>query len=404
MFITNIFIIIISNYTFLFVYNMDVSKTKRNYGNMSIKGFRISGTECEDILNKKGVFGLADLTQKQPQPMTHLELQHNRRNWMGGHPILEKDQLAAQMSAVKDKSTKIKKYILKDAVDDTKTYKLKLVLLKKIKGVNARSETELYFKIIGKYPKFILDYNFGDSLLIANKNSISFDKRMYIGDVDYILEEDTTSKTSKTSKKICPNGKILNLITNRCKKPLVKDKQNNLSRYTSLMEWRKTSPLGKKFNKMILKVNIGGEWDYKLAESYNLEEKRMEKKFDKPVKIKKLVKSEALKIHNKIYKIWDKLAKKSMKLYGYKEYFVPNPQFHNISKPKSFKHKIKTINNDGFSLECDCGYTTGDKYLIYENCMYKSIQLPSKPLCDKFITLLKKDLNNIEKLSKKIFK
>mgnify|MGYP003682800839 FL=1 len=42
---------------------------------------------------------------------------------------------------VKDKSKKIKikKYILKDGVEDTKTYKLNLVLLKKIKGVNARS-------------------------------------------------------------------------------------------------------------------------------------------------------------------------------------------------------------------------------------------------------------------------
>ena len=52
-------------------------------------------------------------------------------------------------------------------------------------------------EIIGKYPKFLLDYEFGKSLLIANKNSMAFDKRMYIGDVDYILEE-----INKNSKKI----------------------------------------------------------------------------------------------------------------------------------------------------------------------------------------------------------
>ena len=175
-------------------------------------------------------------------------------------------------------------------------------------------------------------------------------------------------------------------------KPKASPKAN--AKYSSMAEWRKISPLGKKFNKMILKANKGSKWDYKLAEQYNLEEKRMEKKFDKPVKVKKLTKSEALKIHDEIYKVWDKVSKKSMKLHGYKEYFTPNPQFHNISKAKSFKHNIKTTNDNGFSLDCACGPNTGDKYLYYESCISKS--LPKKE-CNKYIRMLNKDLTNIQK-------
>ena len=89
-------------------------------------------------------------------------------------------------NSTKSIKVKSKKYILKEGSEDKKTYKLNLVLLKKIKIKGKRStETEFYFKIIGKYPKFLLDYEFGKSLLIANKNSMAFDKRMYIGDVDY---------------------------------------------------------------------------------------------------------------------------------------------------------------------------------------------------------------------------
>ena len=121
-----------------------------------------------------------------------------------------------------NKPNKIKKYILKEGTQDKKTYKLNLVLLKKIKIKGKRStETEFYFKIIGKYPKFLLDYEFGKSLLIANKNSMAFDKRMYIGDVDYILEE-----INKNSKKICKSGKVLNPNTNRCIKIVKKTKKN----------------------------------------------------------------------------------------------------------------------------------------------------------------------------------
>ena len=120
-----------------------------------------------------------------------------------------------------NKPNKIQKYILKEGTQDKKTYKLNLVLLKKIKIKGKRStETEFYFKIIGKYPKFLLDYEFGKSLLIANKNSMAFDKRMYIGDVDYILEE-----INKNSKKICKSGKVLNPNTNRCIKIVKKTKK-----------------------------------------------------------------------------------------------------------------------------------------------------------------------------------
>jgi len=121
-----------------------------------------------------------------------------------------------------NKPNKIKKYILKEGTQDKKTYKLNLVLLKKIKIKGKRTtETEFYFKIIGKYPKFLLDYEFGKSLLIANKNSMAFDKRMYIGDVDYILEEiNKNSKKIYKSKKICKSNKI-------CKsKKVCKSKKN----------------------------------------------------------------------------------------------------------------------------------------------------------------------------------
>ena len=267
---------------------------------------------------------------------------------------------------------KSKKYILKEGSEDKKTYKLNLVLLKTIKGASS-SDTELYFKILGKYPKFLLDYNFGDSLLIANKNSSSFDKRMYIGDVDYILEEIKIGKINKSLK--------------------VKSK----TKYSNISEWRKLSPIGKKFNKMVKNFNNISEyeWDYKLAEEYNLEEKKIEKIFDKPIKFKKQTKSEALKNLNEIYKIWDKVAKKSNKIHGYKEHYAPNPQFHNILAPKSFNHKIKSINNDGFPLECKCGLTTGDKYINYENCIHK--ELPKKE-CDKYSNLLKKDLSKIKQV------
>ena len=179
-----------------------------------------------------------------------------------------------------------------------------------------------------------------------------------------------------------------------------------LSKYSSMTEWRKTAPIAKKFNKMADDFqNLSEfEWDYKLAEQYNLEEKKQYSIFDKKnnvgKKTKKLTKSEALKIHDEIYKVWDKVSKKSIKLHGYKEYFIPNPQFHNISKPKSFKHNIKTTNDNGFSLDCMCGPNTGDKYLYYESCISNSL---SKE-CNKYITMLNKDLNNIQKaleLSKK---
>ena len=208
-------------------------------------------------------------------------------------------------------------------------------------------------------------------------------------------------RPSKTKKKsvidnIVPKVKVKAKVKSKAKAKSKKQTKVE-SKYSSMAEWRKTSPIAKKFNKMVLKANKDGEWNYKLAEQYNLEEKKQYAIFDKKnnvgKKTKKLTKSEALKIHNEIYKIWDKVSKKSMKLHGFKEYFIPNPQFHNISKPKSFKHNIKTTNDNGFSLECDCGLTTGDKYLYYESCMAKS--LPKE--CYKYIKMLKKDLTNIKK-------
>lgn len=91
----------------------------------------------------------------------------------------------------------IKQYVIKEGIRNKKTYKVNLVLLKKNKNGTL---TEFYFEVIGKYPKFLLDYEFGKPLLKANKNSLAFDKRMYIGDVDYILEEIINKKTKKNKK------------------------------------------------------------------------------------------------------------------------------------------------------------------------------------------------------------
>ena len=198
--------------------------------------------------------------------------------------------------------------------------------------------------------------------------------------------------------------KIPKQLKNKTKKSseLLKVKKQNESvqkvdtNYSSIGEWRKKSKMSKKFNKMVTDFKKGKKWNYKLTEQYNLEEMKQYAIFDKKnnVNKKKFVKSDALKIHDEIYKVWDKLAKKSVKLHGYKEYFIPNPQFHNISKAKSFKHNIKTTNDNGVSLYCDCGPNTGDKYLNYESCISNS---RPKTDCNKYIKMLNKDLTNIQK-------
>ena len=97
----------------------------------------------------------------------------------------------------------------------------------------------------------------------------------------------------------------------------------------------------------------------------------------KTKKAKKQTKSEALKLHNEVYKVWDKVAKKSKKLYDDEEYLVPHP--------------------DGL----EWGYGTYQKYLDYENCLANS---KPKRECNKLVTMLKQDLTKMNKALDKVNK
>ena len=311
---------------------------------------------------------------------------------------------------LKDKPNVLSKKVVKvfHAASAKSNNKSKVKKHKKQTGSNALKIHNEVYKVWNKVAKKSKKRYGSEDYLIAHPDGLGTDQK-YLDWEECVSKDLPKRECNKIitmlKKDLSKMNKALEKVNKPVKpkvnKTLKKVGKNNLYKYSSIAEWRKISPLGKKFNKMVLKANKGSKWDYKLAEQYNLEENKMEKKFDKPVKVKKLGKSKALKIHDEIYKVWDKVSKKSMKLHGFKEYFIPNPQFHNISKAKSFKHNIKTTDDNGFSLYCDCGLNTGDKYLYYESCISKS--RPKKE-CNKYITMLNKDLTNVQKaleLSKK---
>ena len=199
-------------------------------------------------------------------------------------------------------------------------------------------------------------------------------------------------------------------------------------KYSSMGEWRKKSPISKRFNKMKHDyTNVSEyEWDYELSYQYHSEEREMEKMFGvlnsneirdrnnlpdyigpwehsvleeekkgKPktdtkskkttpkvkkmpvTKSKKKAKSEALKIHDEVYKTWGKVAKKSKKMYDDEERVIPHP--------------------DGL----EWGYGTYQKYLDWETCVANS---RPKRECNKIVTLLKQDLTKMNKALAKVDK
>ena len=101
--------------------------------------------------------------------------------------------------------------------------------------------------------------------------------------------------------------------------------------------------------------------------------------YNKSVKIKgkskvknKKTNSDALKIHDEIYKTWNKVAKKSKKKYDNEEYFIHHP--------------------DGI---------VNIKYLDWEKCIGES---KPKRECNKLITMLKQDLKKMNKALEKVNK
>ena len=95
------------------------------------------------------------------------------------------------------------------------------------------------------------------------------------------------------------------------------------------------------------------------------------------IKAKKQTKSEALKLRNEVYKIWDKVAKKSKKRYDDEEYLIPHP--------------------DGLAW----GYGTDSKYFDWEACVAKD---RPKRECNKIVTMLKQDLSKMNKALEKVNK
>jgi len=95
------------------------------------------------------------------------------------------------------------------------------------------------------------------------------------------------------------------------------------------------------------------------------------------VKSKKQTTSEALKLRNEVYKIWDKVAKKSKKRYDDEEYLIAHP--------------------DGLVW----GYGTDAKYFDWEFCVAKD---RPKRECNKIVTMLKQDLSKMNKALDKVNK
>ena len=110
-----------------------------------------------------------------------------------------------------------------------------------------------------------------------------------------------------------------------------------------------------------------------------VKDRKLVEKVDKEIlKSKnKKTKSEALKIHDEIYKTWNKVAKKSKKMFGDEERLISHP--------------------DGLVW----GYGTSQKYSDWESCIANS---RPKRECNKIVTLLRKDLTEMNKALAKVDK
>jgi len=144
-------------------------------------------------------------------------------------------------------------------------------------------------------------------------------------------------------------------IESKVKKGYVQNKKKDLSKSkTSKTIKKKLVPSKAKPKKSVAKV------DKKILKSKN-----------------KNTKSEALKIHDEVYKTWVKVAKKSKKLYGDEERLIAHP--------------------DGLVW----GYGTSQKYTDWESCVTNS---RPKQECNKIVTLLRKDLTEMNKALAKVDK